>query len=607
MIFTLDLPPGFNDDDTNFSKPCWRGGKNIRFVRGLPETIGGWEKLTEDTLGGVCRTAFYWNDDDNRDNLGFGCHNGLWVWQDGDLAEVTPVATAASGAITVATLPSLDQTFTVGSQVFTFKASRASAGQVTLGGSVNACATNIAAAINADVATVSAAAATNVVTVTADATGYAGNAIVFVTGTASGLTFSRSGTLLGGYTFSAGAIDGAGGSGYGTGAYGFGDFGEPSSEDFFALTWSMDTRSFGELYANPRGQGIFVWNNDTSEPAVGLDNAPKQCNFIIIPDTDQIMALGCTDTNGNFNQSCVRISDSRLPTRWAIGTDSNAQQFYLSGNARIVGARKVRDRVFIWTETELHEAFFNGTEWTFDSRGQGCGLAGPNAAEVLGGVAYWITPELQFYACALGGEPQLLPCPIREGFVQNAAKSQNDKIVAAALSERFEILWQYADARDGFECSRAIRFNATLPPENAWTRDEIPRTAYTNAVPSPVGVTFDGQIYWHERGSSADGQAFSWSLETSGLYMNNGERHAQIKKWRPDYVQEGAVNLNIYSRRYPQDDERVFGPYVASRGKKEVSVRASGMMLRAVFSGNSLPSSARFGKQTFEIVELGAR
>ena len=89
--------------------------------------------------------------------------------------------------------------------------------------------------------------------------------------------------------------------------------------------------------------------------------------------------------------------------------------------------------------------------------------------------------------------------------------------------------------------------------------------------------------------------------------MNNGERHAQIKKWRPDYVQEGAVSLTLYSRRYPQDFERSFGPYVAGRGKSEVSVRASGMMFRAVFSGNSLPSSVRFGKQTFELVELGAR
>jgi len=39
--------------------------------------------------------------------------------------------------------------------------------------------------------------------------------------------------------FTAGAVDGAGGAGYGTGGYGVGGFGQPSTTDYFPLTWSF--------------------------------------------------------------------------------------------------------------------------------------------------------------------------------------------------------------------------------------------------------------------------------------------------------------------------------------------------------------------------------
>ena len=75
--------------------------------------------------------------------------------------------------------------------------------------------------------------------------------------------------------FTAGNADGFGGAGYGTGTYGSGTYGTASTGAFYPLTWSMG--QYGQtLIANPRGQGIFQWTNDTG--AVAAQLAPPSTN-----------------------------------------------------------------------------------------------------------------------------------------------------------------------------------------------------------------------------------------------------------------------------------------------------------------------------------------
>jgi|GEM_PF-1924279 len=87
----------------------------------------------------------------------------------------------AVGTITLTGVPALDETFVIGSQTFTWKAARASAGQVTRGGTAAACVTNIVTAITADIPTVATAVdgAGDTVVVTAVTPGVAGNSLTF--------------------------------------------------------------------------------------------------------------------------------------------------------------------------------------------------------------------------------------------------------------------------------------------------------------------------------------------------------------------------------------------------------------------------------------------
>ena len=101
----------------------------------------------------------------------------------------------AVGTITLTGLPTLAQTFVVGTRTFTWVAARTVAGEVTRGATAAACVTSIVAAIAADLATVTAAdGAGDTVVVTAAAVGPDGNDIVFSEST-SNMTMDGNGFL----------------------------------------------------------------------------------------------------------------------------------------------------------------------------------------------------------------------------------------------------------------------------------------------------------------------------------------------------------------------------------------------------------------------------
>lgn len=111
----------------------------------------------------------------------------------------TLTANNAVGTMTFAGgIPVLDDTFTIGTQVFTWKAARGGAGEVTLGADEAACVTNAVVAITADIpGLVTAIDGTgDTVTVTALALGALGNSVVF-SESSSNLTMDGAGFLGG--------------------------------------------------------------------------------------------------------------------------------------------------------------------------------------------------------------------------------------------------------------------------------------------------------------------------------------------------------------------------------------------------------------------------
>lgn len=415
--------------------------------------------------------------------------------------------------------------------------------------------------------------------------------------------------------FTAGAVDGAGSAGFGTGAFGIGGFGSPSATDYFPLTWSQ--AAWGQtLLACPRGQSIFQWSNNTANKAVTVTNAPANVTYMLVAPTRQVFALGCSQESGGvFNPLCIRHSSIADETTWATDATSasTAREYVLPGGGRIVGGRVMGRYLLVWTSQRLFlGTYFGqiGKVWSFDPvPGNGCGLIGPNAAVVIGSTAFWISPDRQFHTYTLGGAVSDIPCPIRKDFADNLAASQGDKIVASTVSEYSEIRWDYPDSRDGFENSRYVSICIAAPDLGKWHRGRMVRTAMVDAGPSsyPCGVIFAGNIYWHERGQSADGAPLSGFIETAESYLDENS-NMLVRGFWPDFKdQRGALSLILKYRRKPQGVTRTQGPVVIMPGAELIDLRADGRLFRLRLEYSSSPAYVRIGRLDFDAVRTSGR
>jgi len=602
-LVPIDIPPGLNSDDTAYAAtPAWDDGHNVRFRLGRPQVIGGWESLTLAKLSGVCRTVFGWTENNtNVLDVAFGSHNGLQLAQGGSLYDIAPtlalpavalganpIFTAGVGSPTVF-IEQFGHPYQVGDQIII-------SGAVDTGGIT-------AANLNGTrtVATIS----TNSWSFTAGANA---TSSVQAGGSAVVVTPQRA--------WAGGAIDGAGSAGFGTGSYGGGAYGAPSTTDFFALTWSL--AAWGQkLIANPRNQTLHIWANNTAARAQPIRNAPARVTYALVAPQRQVFALGCSqEADGVFNPLCIRHSSIGDETSWSTTSSSasTAREYVLPGGGRIVAGRAAGRNLLVWTNHGLWLGTYYGQigkVWSFDKVGDKCGLIGPNAAVVLGSTAFWISPDRQFHAYALGGAVQSLPCPIRKDFADNLAPSQADKIVASSIAEFGEVRFDYPDGRDGYENSRYLAACVEGPDAGAWYRGVLGRTAMVDAGPHsyPVGVTDAGDVYWHEKGASADGGALSWSLSTAALYLDEN-RTTLTRKFLPDTGadQKGAVRLTITTYMAPNDrNPRTFGPYVIPADQPEIDVMAEGRLFQLDFSGSSAPAFVRLGRLMFDAKPRGRR
>lgn len=407
----------------------------------------------------------------------------------------------------------------------------------------------------------------------------------------------------------AGSVDGTGGAGFGTGAYSTGEFSEPSTADYFPRTWSL--AAWGQnLVASPRGGKIFKWLNEASTPAIEISNAPAKVSHMLVAPQDQVFALGCNEeVSGVFNPLCIRHSGVRNLESWTTGPSTTAREYILPGGGRIVAGRVIGSYILVWTSHALFLGSFVGSPgqvWRFDRLGQNCGLVGPNAAVVSGQQAFWIGPDLQFWRYGLGGAPDVLQCPVRQAMKDNLTPSQGDKIVASSVGQFNEIRFDYPDVRDGVENSRYLTLSLS---DGAWSRGRMARTAFVDAGPSqhPIGVDAASRAYWHERGHSADGEAFEWFIESADQYLDENSTLIALGMWPDIADQKGGVSLSLTSRDRPQGETRLAGPYGMVPGQPKVDLRTSGRLFRIRFSGNTSPTFARIGKTMFDVAVAGRR
>jgi len=103
-LIDFKVLPGIDKQDTTSGAEFrWVDSDNTRFRYNLPEKVGGWSSLLNQTIVGVARKEFAFVDLDGNRYVAIGTDKFLLIYFEGQLFDITPLKTALTSA-TLATV-----------------------------------------------------------------------------------------------------------------------------------------------------------------------------------------------------------------------------------------------------------------------------------------------------------------------------------------------------------------------------------------------------------------------------------------------------------------------------------------------------------------------
>jgi len=424
----LNLKPGVNRENTRYTtEGGWYESDKIRFRQGTPEKIGGWERISENTFLGVCRSLHQWSTLEGLIYTGVGTNLKFYVESGGAYYDITPIeetntltdpfdTTNASSIVTV-TDPGLGNLLS--GDFVTFSGATA-VGGLTINGEYQ------------------------IISVDPLATTYTIDAGSLATSTATG-----GGTVTAAYQINTGAAIAVPLVGWGASTWGSGTWGVGATSTKALRLWSQS--NFGEdLIFGPRGGAIYYWDASAGlatravdlADVVGASGVPTSQNYLLVSDVSRfVFAMGCED-GGVFDAMLIRWSDQEDATNWTPAATNQAGSLRLSRGSEIVTATQSRQEILVWTDTSLYSLQYVGAPivWKAQLMGENTSIASENAVAYADGVAYWMGVD-KFYK--YDGRTQTLRCDLRQFIFNNLNAEQYDQIFAGTNEAFNEIWWFY--------------------------------------------------------------------------------------------------------------------------------------------------------------------
>jgi hypothetical protein len=503
--------PGINKEGTNYSNEGgWFDADKVRFRKGRPERIGGWEKNSSNTFIGTCRKINTYSTATQSQYNILGTHKKLYAQEGTTFNDITPIRLTTSAGDATFSASNGDATITVTESghgavkgdFVTFSDA------VSLGGNITAAVLNQEYEIDTIVDTNSYKieakdSSGSQVTANSSDSGNGGSSTVAAYQLNIGLDFYVP------Y------------SGYGSGAWSSGTWGESPA---LSLTnqlrlWSID--SFGDdTIAAPRNGTIYYWDESSgvstravaASSLAGASDVPTAVSQIMMSDIDRhVIAFGCNPIGSStIDPLLVRFSDAESAVDWTPSATNSAGGVQLSTGSKIIGAMQTRQEILIWTDAGIVSMRFVGAPFifSFNEVATGMSMISPNAV-ATGGNTVFFMDNGAFYQYA--GSAQRLPCTVLDHVFSDINLDQAFKIFAAPIPQHNEIIWFYPSA-DSQEVNRYVTYNYL---EQSWTigttSDGFTRTAWNPAyiLKHPVAAgkldtTDNNYLYNHEVGHSAD-------------------------------------------------------------------------------------------------------
>lgn len=550
----LQFRPGINREITAYSNEGgWVNGNRVRFQKGYPEQIGGWEQYSSTTFLGTCRALLPWVSIAGDVFLGVGTHLKYYINQGAAFNDITPIRStdsltgpfAASNGSDVLTVTHTNHGAVVNDFV-TFS------GATGLGGNVTADILNAEHQITA-VNSTSEYEITLSVTANASDTG-------------------NGGSVTAAYQINTGLDTTVVGTGWGTDTWGSGTWGTASSVP--AVTgrlrlWSHD--NFGEdLLFNVRDGGIYYWDKTSGLGARGVELssltgsnlAPTIAKQVLVSDIDRhIIALGCDPEAdiGNQDPMVIRFSDQGSLTEWQSLETNTAGELRLSSGSEIICGVETRQQIIIFTDTTLFAMQFIGPPFTFGltTVSERITIASPNAAVSVQDRVFWMG-QSDFYVYA--GNVQRIPCTLRDFVFEDMDLQQQQKVFAGSNSDHAEIWWFYPSLSGGGAVDKYVCYNYE---ENVWSMGNLARTAWVDRgiFSNPIAAATDNYLYLHESGINDGSQnppvAIDSFIESSPIDIGDGDSFMFISRMIPDvsFMQSTepvpSVNFTVSVRNFP--------------------------------------------------------
>ena len=614
----LQIAPGIDKQNTEYgAEGRWVDCDNVRFRYGLPEKIGGWEKVTSDALVGATRAILSYSDLGGVKYIIYGTNKKLYAYSEGSYADITPTRATGTGNITQFATTNGSTTVTV-----TDSSHGALIGDFVTIASVSGAVGGISAANlqgEFEILTVP-----NPNTYTIEAKAAASSETTGATANATYQLNTGAAVSLFGYGWGAGT--------WNTSTWNTSREGLTGGEGVLlqSAKWALD--NWGEdVLALQFDGGLFYW--DTSDGLTSLasttevSGAPTKSRFMIVSGDDRhVICLGTETTIGTTSTQdnmFIRWSDQESTSDWTPTATNTAGSFRLTDGNQINTAVRSRGAVMIWTDTALYAMQFIGAPLTFGFKqiGSNCGAVGINAAVDVSGNSYWMSNDSFF---VYDGAVKKLPCSVQDYVFDDINKNAQQDVYCAANSNYNEVMWFYASANSD-QIDRMVIYNYA---ENLWYIGTLARTSWSDygVYPVPYATEFKSTdttatistitglkagrtfVFLHETGTENDGSAMANHIESGDIDIADGDNFMSISRFIPDFKDlTGTADVTIKTRPYPSGTQTSHGSFDVTTSTTKVNTRIRGRQVAVRISSDGTGDKWRYGTMRLDIRPDGMR
>tara|TARA_R100001224_G_scaffold94590_1_gene64029 strand:+ start:1325 stop:3196 length:1872 start_codon:yes stop_codon:yes gene_type:complete len=557
----LQFKPGINQDVTNYSNEGgWYECDKVRFLKGYPEKIKGWQTNTS-RIAGTCRALFGWITSFSDNFLAIGTNNKVYIEVASNLNDITPIRSTTSAG---------DVTFAASNGSSTITVTDASHGAATgdfvtfsdaatLGGNITASVLNQ----NYQVTKIN----DNTFSFTAKNTS---GEEVLANSSDSG---NGGGATVGTYEITAGSGFISFGYGWNTSTWGRSTWGSGSLQPVInpLTVWFFDNFDNDLIMnVNTDGKGaIYYWergSNADPESVLGTravllssrsnaSDVPDEVGQIMVSQVDRhLIAFGATPFGGDtFDPLLIRFANQDEPENFTPSTLNSAGFIRVSSGSQIITAFRTRQEILIFTDMSLHSMQFLGTTDVFGLQEleTNISVASPRCVAGASNVVYWMGAD-KFYL--YNGKVATLPCTLRDFVFNNINFDALAYVYAGTIESQSEVWWFYPSANSTKNDSYVV-YNYQ---DNLWFYGSLDRSAWLDANlrnnPQAVG---EDTLFNHEIGNDADGSAMTSFITSSDFDIGDGDKFTLVNRIIPDVsftgsnANEPKVKMTVKPRNFP--------------------------------------------------------